>query len=203
MEIRGEEYSPLNSFYMVKLNHISKHYIDGKKVVTGLNDVTLSFGVDEFVVVTGSSGSGKSTLLNILSGTDYATSGQYLVDDIDTDSFDENDWSNFRCRNIGIIYQDNKLIENYTVKENIEAAIALCCSNNKERKKKINQILKDTGLATLASKKVKYLSGGQKQRVAIARAISKDCRILLADEPTANLDINSWDIIINKCSNYS
>ena len=116
-------------------------------MVTGLNDVTLSFGVDEFVVVTGSSGSGKSTLLNILSGTDYATSGQYLVDDIDTDSFDEKDWSNFRCQNIGIIYQDNKLIENYTVKENIEAAIALCCSKKKERKKKINQILKDTGLS--------------------------------------------------------
>lgn len=85
---------------MVKLNHISKHYIDGKKVVTGLNDVTLSFGVDEFVVVTGSSGSGKSTLLNILSGTDYATSGQYLVDDIDTDKlltrFYKTSFSNFQ-----------------------------------------------------------------------------------------------------------
>lgn len=173
---------------MVKLNCISKHYIEGKKVVAALNNITLSFDVGEIVVVTGASGSGKSTLLNILSGTDYATSGEYLIDGVDTDSFDEADWSDFRCRNIGIVYQDYRLIEEYTVKENIEAALSLFSLSKKERKNKVLKLMNETGISTIANKKVKYLSGGQRQRVAIARAVAKDCKILLADEPTANLD---------------
>lgn len=177
--------------FMINLYQLSKHYIDGKKVVTALDDVSLSFDVGEFVVITGVSGSGKSTLLNILSGIDYATSGEYHFNGMDTDSFDEEDWADFRSVNIGIIYQDYQLIEEYTVKENLEVVLALTDIKREEVENKIKELLELAGLNAFENKKVKILSGGQKQRLAIVRAIAKDCRVILADEPTSNIDIEN------------
>ena len=182
---------------MIALKRICKHYIDGKRVVTALKDVTINFDVGEFVVVTGASGSGKSTFLNILSGVDYATSGEYLINGVDTDSFDENDWNDYRCKNIGLVYQDYRLFDEFTAEENIQTALALIYSQKKDIRKHAKELMEQTGVIDFANKKVKYLSGGQKQRVAIARALAKNPNILLADEPTANLDDENAKAIVD------
>ena len=182
---------------MIQLTHLSKHYSDGNRIITALNDISLSFRKGEFVVISGSSGSGKSTLLNILSGVDYATSGEYYFETVDTDSFSENDWDIFRCKNIGLIYQDFKLIEEYTARENIELAVSLLYSNKNKINKRVAKIIAKTGISDFADKKVKFLSGGQKQRVAIARTLAKKTNIILADEPTANLDEGNAKSIVD------
>ena len=182
---------------MIELKNISKHYIDGTKVVTALNNVTATFDVGEFVLVTGASGSGKSTLLNILSGTDYATSGEYILDGIDTDSFDENDWTEYRRKNIGLVYQDFRLLDEYSAQDNIKIVLSMMYSSKKKVEEMTSALLKKTGCISFAKKKVKFLSGGQKQRIAIARALAQGSSIILADEPTANLDEENAVSIVN------
>lgn len=173
---------------MIQLNQICKHYIDGSKVITALDNISITMTENEFIVITGVSGSGKSTLLNILSGTDYATAGEYIFNGVNADSFDIEDWNEFRCQNIGLVYQDFRLIEDYTAEENIELAVALFCSDSSRIKEYTQELMIQTGVSQFAKRQVRLLSGGQKQRVAIARALAKPSTVLLVDEPTANLD---------------
>lgn len=169
---------------MINLNQVKKHYLVSNKIVTALDSISLLFETSGLTIITGSSGSGKSTLLNIISGTDFYTEGEYYYNDIDTSSFTDEDWQKFRNDNISFIYQDFKLIEDYSVKDNIILSYNL--ANNPCES--VDSIIKKVGLEEFANKKVKFLSGGQKQRVAIARALAKNSPIILADEPTANLN---------------
>lgn len=181
---------------MIKLTSISKHYMDGQKVISAVNDVSLQFDGAQLVTISGASGSGKTTLINILSGIDYATSGDYYINGVNTDTFSEEDWSNFRADNIAFVYQDFQLIEQYTVRQNIESVLALSLSSKRKRKARIKEVLRETGLLDIADKKTYKLSGGQKQRVSIARALAKNTPILLADEPTANLDTDNAKAVV-------
>ncbi len=184
---------------MIALNKISKYYpLENNQIVAGIKDITAEFSVGEFVAIAGPSGSGKSTLLNILAGTDYYNEGNMAVNGEETEYFDENDWQKYRKELISFIYQDYNLIENLNVYQNVELAYDLNNDKQKSKKKQeIEKLLNDVGLISQAKQKVSTLSGGQKQRTAIARALAKNTPIILADEPTGNLDSTSAKEVID------
>ena len=172
---------------ILRLKNINKHYLIENKVITALNQINIEIADTGLILVCGSSGSGKTTLLNILSGTDFYTEGDYYINELETSSFTDKDWEDTRNKFFSFIYQDFKLIDDYSVKDNIMLAYNIAADKSND----IDSIIKKVGLESFQNKKVRYLSGGQKQRVAIARALAKNTPVILADEPTANLDQSS------------
>lgn len=172
---------------MIRLENVSKYYVGNNEVALGLRKINLEFTKGEMVAITGESGSGKSTLLNVISGSDTYEEGELYIDNQTTSYFDEKDWENYRRDYIGFIYQSYNLIDSYTVFENINIALVIkgCTGDNTE---KVMEYLDRVGLKEHAHKKATRLSSGQKQRLAIARALAKETEILVADEPTGNLD---------------
>lgn len=153
-----------------------------------LNDVSLEIKKGEFVAIMGPSGCGKSTLLNILGTLDSPTSGKYYFDDKEIDKMSESQLTTFRKGNIGFVFQNFNLIDELTVYENVELPLVYLNSKKSERKKKVMEVLERMNIAHRAGHFPQQLSGGQQQRVAIARAVVTDCPLILADEPTGNLD---------------
>ena len=143
----------------------------------------------EVIEITGESGSGKSTLLNVISGIDSYEDGEMYIDSKETSHFTEQDYENYRRKYIGIIFQNFNLVNSYTVYQNIELVTLL--NGEKNTKTKILNLIEKVGLTKYKNTKVSKLSGGQKQRAAIARALAKDTPIIIADEPTGNLDSKS------------
>lgn len=178
-----------DEYIMIKLKHVTKTYFDDQnEQVTALNDVMLQFPETGLVVISGTSGCGKTTLLNILGGLDKPTSGEVYLDDVRIDNESECWWDSFRGSSLGFIYQDFNLLEHMTVRENIHLPLALQSIDEKTRQDRISEIIEKLGLKEYLGKKTGKLSGGQKQRVAIARALVTGSKIILADEPTGNLD---------------
>ena len=150
----------------------------------------------EFVVITGESGSGKSTLLNVLSGLDTYEEGEMYINGEETSHYSETDFENYRKQYVGNIFQSFNLVNSYTVYQNVELVLLLNGYKKKEVKNNILKILNKVGLLKFKNTKVSKLSGGQKQRVAIARALAKETPIIVADEPTGNLDSKSAKEIV-------
>lgn len=174
---------------MLELTHVTKKYYDDKNdCITALDDVSLSLPDTGLVIINGTSGCGKTTVLNILGGLDQPTSGEVSLDNVRIDNEDEEWWDSFRGSGIGFIYQDFNLLENMTVRENVQLPLALLQLDEEVRQDRINKIIDELGLKDYLDKKAGKLSGGQKQRVAIARALVTGSKIILADEPTGNLD---------------
>lgn len=173
---------------MIKLINVSKYYHDENSVVLGLSKVNLELNKGEFVAITGESGSGKSTLLNVISGIDSYEDGEMYIDGEETSYYSKEDWEEYRKNKIGFIFQNYNLIDSYTVLENVIAVKLIQGNKYEEAKKSAIQILNRVGLGKFLNQKASKLSGGQKQRLAIARALSKDTEIIVADEPTGNLD---------------
>ena len=182
---------------MFKLNNVSKTYLSkGKQKVEALKDVNLEIKDRGLVFILGKSGSGKSTLLNILGGIDGATSGEIFVDGHSFADFKQADYDNYRNRYVGFVFQEFNLLNDFDVAGNV--ALALKLSGEKNFSEKVTNALQSVGLSTdYLTRKTDELSGGEKQRVAIARAIVKDSKVILADEPTGNLDSGTGESIWN------
>ncbi|WP_339925210.1 ABC transporter ATP-binding protein [uncultured Cyclobacterium sp.] len=173
---------------IISLTHVTKKFEVGDGYFTALNDVSLSFNASEFAGFVGPSGSGKTTLLNIIGSLDSPTAGEARVMGKDIAKLSHKDSAQLRNLHIGFIFQVFNLLPVYTVFENVEFALLLQDVGKEERKKAVMDALEWVGLESMANKRPDKLSGGEGQRVAIARAMVKRPKILLADEPTANLD---------------
>lgn len=161
-----------------------------------LNEVSLEIKQGEFVAIMGPSGCGKSTLLNILGTLDSPTSGNYYFNDVEVDKMSESKLTTFRKGNIGFVFQSFNLIDELTVYENVELPLVYLNHKASERKTKVMEVLDRMNIAHRAAHFPQQLSGGQQQRVAIARAVVTDCPLILADEPTGNLDsVNGVEVM--------
>lgn len=179
---------------ILRIEHLSKMYGKGETAVKALDDVSFSINKGEFVAIIGPSGSGKSTLLHLLGGVDRPSSGKVFVDNTDIYDLNETQLAIFRRRQIGLIYQFYNLIPVLTVEENI--TLPLLLDGHKVDKKQFNDIVKSLGLEERLNHLPNQLSGGQQQRVSIGRALICNPALMLADEPTGNLDSkNSSEII--------
>ena len=179
---------------ILRIEHLSKVYGNGNTAVKALNDISFSVEKGEFVAIIGPSGSGKSTLLHMLGGVDRPTSGKVLVDNTDIYNLDETQLAIFRRRQIGLIYQFYNLIPVLNVEENI--TLPLLLDGHKVDKKQFDEIIKILNLEKRLNHLPNQLSGGQQQRVSIGRALINNPAIMLADEPTGNLDSkNSSEIV--------
>ena len=173
---------------MIKVENLSMLFSTEDVQTKALNEVSLEIKKGEFVAIMGPSGCGKSTLLNILGTLDSSTSGKYFFDGKEIDKMSESQLTSFRKGNIGFVFQNFNLIDELTVYENVELPLVYLNSKKSERKKKVMEVLERMNIAHRAGHFPQQLSGGQQQRVAIARAVVTDCPLILADEPTGNLD---------------
>lgn len=173
---------------MIKTENLSMLFTTEDVQTKALNEVSLEIKKGEFVAIMGPSGCGKSTLLNILGTLDSPTSGKYYFDDKEIDKMSESQLTTFRKGNIGFVFQNFNLIDELTVYENVELPLVYLNGKKSERKKKVMEVLERMDIAHRAGHFPQQLSGGQQQRVAIARAVVTDCPLILADEPTGNLD---------------
>ncbi|MFS1519235.1 ABC transporter ATP-binding protein [Bacillus sp. SCS-151] len=180
---------------ILKIDNLSKIYGKGDTAVKALDDVTFSIHKGEFVAIIGPSGSGKSTLLHMLGGVDRPSSGKVLVDNTDIYQLNETQLAVFRRRQIGLIYQFYNLIPILTVEENI--TLPLLLDGHKVDNKLLNEIVTTIGLNNRLGYLPNQLSGGQQQRISIGRALISNPTIMLADEPTGNLDSKNSNEVIN------
>ena len=173
---------------MLQIKQIRKEYRTGKLIQKALDNVSLNLRDNEFVAILGPSGSGKTTLLNIVGGLDRYDSGDLIINGISTKQYKDRDWDSYRNHTIGFVFQSYNLIPHQTILANVELALTISGVGKTDRKKRARKALEEVGLGEQIHKKPNQLSGGQMQRVAIARALVNDPDILLADEPTGNLD---------------
>ncbi len=179
---------------LIDLRDVVKTYETGAGGLTVLKDITLQMRSGEFISVVGPSGSGKSTLLNMITGIDRPTSGEIFVGGETVHKLSENQLARWRGRNVGVIFQFFQLLPTLTIVENVMLPMDFCkVYKRRERKKKAMYLLEQVGIADHARKLPSALSGGEQQRAAIARAIANDPPLIVADEPTGNLDTATAD----------
>lgn len=181
---------------MIRLQQLCKRYQLGDEPVQALDHVDLSINPGEYLSVMGPSGSGKSTLLNMLGLLDQPDSGKYWLDELEMTALSEEGRAAERNRRIGFVFQAYHLIDRLSARENIELPLVLNGTAPSERRPRVNELLQRLGLERHAEHLPHQLSGGQRQRVAIARAVIRKPQLLLADEPTGNLDSHSGNDVI-------
>ena len=188
---------------MIRIENLNKIYKTGSVEVHALKDVNIEVAYGEFVAVMGHSGSGKSTLMNILGCLDRPTSGKYFLDGIDIDKQSPDELSLIRNKKIGFVFQAFNLIPRTKVLRNVELPMIYAKVKSKQRREKALELLDKVGLSDRVNHMPNELSGGQKQRVAIARALANNPPIILADEPTGNLDTNASEEIMKIFKNLN
>lgn len=181
---------------LIELKNISKVYRLGNQVIPALTDVSLAFDEGEFAVLAGPSGSGKTTALNLIGCLDRPTSGEVIVSDLDLGAASSKQLADFRLHHIGFIFQSYNLIPVLTAAENAEFTLMLQKVPKLKRRKIVCQLFADLGIDGLEDRRPADLSGGQQQRVAIARAMAANPHVILADEPTANLDSHTAEELL-------
>jgi len=173
---------------LIETHEVTRVYQMGANLVTALDHVSVTLAEGEFVAIQGTSGSGKSTLLNLLGGLDRPTRGEVLFDSIPLGPFTKKQMARYRRESVGMIFQNFNLITTMTAAENVRLALAFGGVRGTERRTRAGELLERVGLAGRTEHRPLELSGGEQQRVAIARALANRPRVLLADEPTGNLD---------------
>ena len=182
--------------YVIDIDSLTKTYRTGKTSFKALNSVTLKIHTGDFVAIMGPSGSGKSTLMNIIGCLDRPTSGTVIIDGENISSVSDNELAQIRGRKIGFIFQKFNLIPTMTALKNIELPMVFLGGTKADRERRAAELLGKVGLTNWATHRPSELSGGQQQRIAIARALSNNPSIVLADEPTGNLDTKTGEQIM-------
>ncbi len=182
---------------MIRVENLNKYYINGDMKLHALKDINFHIKAGEFTAIMGSSGSGKSTMMNILGCLDKNSEGTYILDGIDVSKTKEKDLCKIRNSKIGFVFQAFNLLPKLSALENVELPLVYAGISKYEREKKAKEVLTKVGLENRIHHKPNELSGGQRQRVAIARALVNNPAIILADEPTGNLDSASENEIMN------
>ena len=182
--------------YVIDIDSLTKTYRTGKTSFKALNSVTLKIHTGDFVAIMGPSGSGKSTLMNIIGCLDRPTSGTVIIDGENISSVSDNELALIRGRKIGFIFQKFNLIPTMTALKNIELPMVFLGGTKADRERRAAELLGKVGLTNWATHRPSELSGGQQQRIAIARALSNNPSIILADEPTGNLDTKTGEQIM-------
>ena len=183
---------------IIEFKNVNKHYQSLEQIVKSIDDISFTIDEGEFVIILGPSGAGKSTLLNLLGGMDTVTSGQIIVDGRNIESFDDNQLTEYRAKNVGFIFQFYNLIPNLTALENVELMKDIVDVDIEGE-----DVLDSVGLKKRANQFPAQLSGGEQQRVSIARAVAKQPTMLLCDEPTGALDSNTGVLILNLLQDMS
>lgn len=181
---------------MIKLKDVSKYYYNKGLITSGITKINAEFNIGEFIVITGESGSGKSTLFNVISGLDTYEDGEMYIDGKETSHYGDEDFEEYRKEYISNIFQNFNLVGSYTVYQNIELVMLINGYTKKEARPKILKLINEVELTKYKNTRVSKLSGGQKQRVAIARALAKNTPIIIADEPTGNLDKRAAESVL-------
>jgi len=191
--------------YIVSLNNLYKHYKMGDVAVKALNGVSLSVIPADFVAIVGPSGSGKTTLMNMIGLIDKPDSGDVIIESEATNSLSDNELTEKRLKTIGFIFQSFNLIPVLSVRENVELPMLLGKQVAKKNKRLewVNELIERVGLSGWADHRPSELSGGQRQRVAIARALVNKPKLVLADEPTANLDSETGERILSEMKKFN
>ncbi len=181
----------------IRFEHVSKSFQEGDRTRTVLNDITASVAKGEFIAMIGRSGSGKSTLLNLLAGLDLPSSGDIWIGDACISALDDRARTLFRRHQIGFVFQFFNLIPTLTVRENVRLAAELSGWRQKQAQEQSQRLLETVGLLERANVFPDKLSGGEQQRIAIARALCADPHVILADEPTGNLDADTGAMVLD------
>jgi putative ABC transport system ATP-binding protein len=181
----------------IELEHVSRQYTMGETTIQAVNDVSLSIARNEFLALLGSSGSGKSTLLNLIAGLDRPTSGSIKAQGQNLAQLTSLELARYRCNTIGMIFQSFNLLPRMTLEENVELPLRLAEVDREERPGRVREALERVRLTHRLGHRPAELSGGEQQRVAIARALVNRPKILLADEPTGNLDSATGEAILS------
>jgi putative ABC transport system ATP-binding protein len=182
---------------MIKAVNVTRHYQMGQSVIRAVDGVDLEIGSGEFTALLGTSGSGKSTFMNLIAGLDRPTSGSILVGDRDLAKMTPEELARYRRHTVGMVFQSFNLVPTMTLKENVELPMRFAEVERHEREGRVQEALQHVGLAKRYSHRPSELSGGEQQRAALARALVNRPKILLADEPTGNLDSKTGVEIMN------
>ncbi|MFT4736625.1 MAG: putative ABC transport system ATP-binding protein [Cyclobacteriaceae bacterium] len=182
---------------VIETNNVVKVYNQDHLPVKAVDGISLSIAPGEFTAIVGPSGCGKTTLLNLIGGLDHPTAGNVTVSGVHIDTLKESELTDFRLQNIGFVFQSYNLIPVLTAKENIEFIMLLQHKDKRQRDMRVNELMAKMGLSETLNRKPSELSGGQQQRVAVARALASKPKVILADEPTANLDSKSTEDLLD------
>jgi len=188
---KGEKHT-----HLIRLKNVSKYYQMGDELIKAVNEMDIEIRPGEFVAIMGPSGSGKSTAMNLVGSLDLANKGDIYLDGLDIEELDESDLAQVRGKIIGFIFQSFNLVPNLTAKENVMLPMMFQEVDEETREIRAEKLLKMVGLADRMEHHPNQLSGGEQQRVAIARALSNDPEIILADEPTGNLDTKTGEAVM-------
>jgi putative ABC transport system ATP-binding protein len=194
--VAGEREARSAPHPVIDVREVTKVFDLGQIQVRALRDVSLRIDAGDLVAIMGSSGSGKSTLMNILGCLDIPTSGRYAIDGVDVSEMDEDDLSDLRNRKIGFVFQSFNLVARTSALVNVELPLAYAGLRGAERRKRAERALRSVGMANRMQHQPSELSGGQQQRVAVARAIVTNPSLILADEPTGNLDSHATEDVL-------
>jgi putative ABC transport system ATP-binding protein len=188
---------------LIQLKSVSRIYVMGKEKVAALDDVSLEIKDGEFIALMGPSGSGKSTFANVIGGLDKPSSGSVLIDGEEINKLSDRKLSAYRNKKVGFVFQSFNLLPVYTALENVMIPLILTGESSKVRKQRAYECLEDVGLENRADHKPNQLSGGERQRVSIARALVNNPQIIIADEPTGNLDSKKSEEIVALLKNLN